>query len=80
MVESEIEDDFRPEYDLYSLRVRKLGPRRKSFGSPTVSLEPDVAEMFPDSASVNEALRFLIRITMKNKSALDIRNQPHGQS
>lgn len=66
-VKSKMDDDLRPEYDLHSLRVRKLGPGRKSFGRLTVSLEPDVAEMFPDSESVNEALRFLIRITKENK-------------
>ncbi len=32
----------------------------------TVVLEPDVAEMFPTSEAVNEALRFLIRVTSKN--------------
>lgn len=32
----------------------------------TVFLEPDVAEMFPNSEAVNEALRFLIRVTSKN--------------
>jgi len=31
----------------------------------TVVLEPDVAEMFPTSEAVNEALRFLIRVTSK---------------
>ena len=31
-----------------------------------VFLEPDVAEMFPNSEAVNEALRFLIRVTSKN--------------
>ena len=60
--EPESNDELRPEYDLGSLRVRKLGPGRKSFGG-TVRLEPDVAEVFPDSESVNEALRFLIRVT-----------------
>jgi len=33
-------------------------------------LEPDVAEVFPDSESVNEALRFLIRITREHKPTL----------
>jgi hypothetical protein len=56
-------DELRPEYDLSNLRVRKLGPGRKSFGGMTIQLAPDVAEVFPDSESVNEALRFLIRIT-----------------
>ena len=62
-------DELRPEYDLKSLRVRRLGPGRKGFGS-VVRLEPDVAEVFPDAESVNEALRFLIRITKENKFAL----------
>lgn len=57
-----MEDDLRPEYDLKSLQVRKLGSERKSFGGVTVRLEPDVAEMFPSADAVNEALRFLIRV------------------
>ena len=65
-----IDDELRPEYDLKRLKVRKVGPERKSFGGPMVRIETDVAEVFPDSESVNEALRFLIRITKKNKSTL----------
>ncbi len=57
-----MEDDLRTEYDLKSLRVRRLGSGRKSFGGATVRLEPDVAEMFPSADAVNEALRFLIRV------------------
>ncbi len=53
------DDDLRPEYDLRSLRVRRLGPGRKSFGD-IVKLDPDVAAAFPDADSVNEALRSLI--------------------
>lgn len=68
-VETEMEDELRPEYDLRSLRVRKVGPERKSFGGLTVRLEPDVAEVFPDSESVKEALRVLIQITRENKPA-----------
>ena len=72
--ETERDDELRPEYDLPSLRVRRLGPGRKSFGKSVVRLEPDVAEIFPDADSVNEALRFLIRITKENKaSASDTR-------
>jgi hypothetical protein len=62
----EMEDELRPEYDLKSLRVRKVGPKRTGFGG-FVQLAPDVAEMFPDAESVNEALRFLIRVTRENK-------------
>jgi hypothetical protein len=65
-VESELEDELRPEYDLRSLRVRRLGPGRKRFGE-VVRLEPDVAEAFPDAESVNEALRSLMRVTKEKK-------------
>ncbi len=68
-VEKDMEDELRPEYDLSTLRVRKLGPGRKRFGD-VVRLEPDVAEAFPDANSVNEALRFLIRVTKENQGGL----------
>lgn len=59
-----MQDDLLPEYDLKQLRVRGVGPGRKSFGGkPIIQLEPDVAKIFPDDAAVNEALRFLIRVT-----------------
>ena len=59
-------DELRPEYDLKRLEVRRLGPHRKSFGG-VIRLEPDVAAMFPSAEAVNEALRFLIRITKSNE-------------
>lgn len=56
-----MQDDILPEYDLKKLRVRGVGPGRKSFaGKLVIQLEPDVADVFPDAVSVNEALRFLI--------------------
>ncbi len=60
-------DDLLPEYDLKSLRVRKFGPDRSSFPQHGVVLAPDVASAFPDSNSVNEALRFLMRVTKEGK-------------
>lgn len=63
-------DDLRPEYDLTKLRVRRVGEGRQSYNSYTVELAPDVADVFPDSDAVNEALRFLIRITNENRDAL----------
>ena len=63
--ETEMDDELRPEYDLKKLKVRKLGPGRKSFGD-VVRLEPDVAEAFPNADSVNEALRSLIRVSRDN--------------
>ena len=76
----EKDDELRPEYDLKGLKVRKVGTERKSFYGPTVRIEADVAKVFPNSESVNEALRFLIRITQKNKSPLlaSTNEQQHG--
>ena len=65
-VKTDINDELRPAYDLRSLRVRKLGRERKSFGG-VIRLEPDVAEVFPDAEAVNEALRFLIRVAKDNQ-------------
>ena len=61
MNKSELREELRPEYDLSTLRVRKLGPGRKSFGD-VIKLDPDVADAFPTVDAVNEALRFLIRV------------------
>ena len=76
-VESEPEDELRPEYDLRGLRVRRMGPGRKRFGD-VVRLEPDVAAAFPDAAAVNEALRFLIRVTKENRLESDPRKATTG--
>jgi hypothetical protein len=58
---------FCSEYDLKSLRVRRLRSGRNSFDGTIVRLEPDVAEMFPSADAVNEALRFLVRVTQENQ-------------
>jgi hypothetical protein len=65
-----MEDDLRPEYNLKNLRVRKVGSERQGFVGKTIHLEPDVAEVFPDANSVNEALRFLIRMIRQNKEPI----------
>ena len=74
MKKDELEDDLRPEYDLSKLRIRKLGPARKSFGD-VIRLEPDVAGAFPNADAVNEALRFLIRVTKENRNDLRSRDR-----
>ncbi len=58
------DDEMRPEYDFTG------GVRGKFFneyqkGTNVVLLDSDVAEVFPDSTSVNEALRALARIVKK---------------
>ena len=62
-----IHDELRPEYDLKNLQVRKFGPARKQFGN-FVKLEPDVAAVFPDDITVNEALRHLIQNSKENSN------------
>ncbi|MBV9388032.1 MAG: hypothetical protein JOZ78_16535 [Chroococcidiopsidaceae cyanobacterium CP_BM_ER_R8_30] len=57
---SEMEDDLQAEYDLRSLRVRRLGSVRKSFGGTTVRLEPDVAKTFPIVDAVNDLKSYVI--------------------
>ena len=53
--------------DKYDFRggVRGKYAERYAQGSNVVILLPDVAEVFPDSESVNEALRLLIRIAQQ---------------
>ena len=54
------------EYDLKIMRVRRMGEDRKQFGDKIIELEPDVAAMFHDAATVNAALRLFIKLTQEN--------------
>ncbi len=36
----------------------------------TVVLDSDIADKFPSAESVNEALRFLVRVTQENRESL----------
>jgi hypothetical protein len=58
---AERDDDLRPEYDLSRLRggVRGKYYRAATAGTNLVLIEPDLANLFPDSAAVNRALRLL---------------------
>ena len=55
-------DEMRKEYDLSKLAggVRGKYYRRVTAGTNLVLIEPDLANRFPDSASVNRALRVLV--------------------
>ena len=53
--------DMLPEYD-FSKGVRGKYARRYNEGSNIVVLSPDVALVFPDSKTVNDILRTLIKI------------------
>jgi hypothetical protein len=51
-------DTLRPEYD-FSRAVRGATAARYRKGTNVVVIDPDVLDVFPDSASVNDALRAL---------------------
>ncbi len=61
-------DDLRPQYDLARLKggVRGKYYRQAAAGTNLVLLEPDVARAFPDSGSVNRALRLLQEVATKS--------------
>ena len=52
---------------LESKNTRQIESDRKNIQGLAVCLESDVAEIFPNSQAVNEALRFLIRVTKENR-------------
>ena len=58
------EGAIRPEYD-FSGGVRGKYAERAREGSNLVLLEPEVAAAFPDSDSVNKALRSLLTIAQR---------------
>jgi hypothetical protein len=64
-----VSDELRPEYTFdYSKAVRGQYHRKLLHeGANVVVLDPDVAEAFRDSASVNEALRSLLELTDSTK-------------
>ena len=64
--EDEMTDELRPEYDLRELLangVRGEYAERYRAGTNLVLLDPEVAKVFPDEQSVNDALRLVIELT-----------------
>lgn len=62
------DDEILPEYDFSNAR-RNPYAQRYAEGTNVILLDPDVARDFPDSASVNEALRALTAIIRRRKKA-----------
>ena len=60
------EDDLLPEYDFSKARRNPYAARYRE-GTNVVLLDPDVAKDFPDSKSVNEALRALSSIIKRRR-------------
>jgi len=57
-----MDNDLRPEYDLSQLKggVRGKYYQQASAGTNLVLIEPELARVFPDTASVNRALKLLV--------------------
>ena len=62
------EDTMRPEYD-FSHGKRGVTARRYAQGANVVVISPDVLDVFPDGASVNEALRALAPVLRRCRAA-----------
>jgi hypothetical protein len=58
---------MRREYDFSGGVIGKYAERYAET-TKVVSLDPDVANAFPDSKSVNEALRTLVRVVDRRKA------------
>ena len=54
-------EDMKPEYD-FSHGVRGKYAKKYEQGSNIVLLDPDVAKLFPDSKTVNDTLRMLVKV------------------
>lgn len=63
--------ELRREYDFAKLKGGARGKyvSRYRSGTNLVLLEPDVAKVFRDSASVNEALRVIAKAARRGKAA-----------
>ncbi len=68
----ESDPDMLDEYD-FSHGVRGKYAQRFSEGTNVVVLSPEIAEIFPDSESVNQALRLLVEIAGRSVSKLSDR-------
>jgi hypothetical protein len=63
------DNDMLDEYD-FSKGVRGKYAKRYAEGTNVVVLSPDVAKFFPDSQSVNQALRLLIDIANRQQKPM----------
>jgi hypothetical protein len=68
----ELNDDLRSEYDLENLLkdgVQGKYAERYRAGTNLVRLDPDVAEVFQDDESVNQALRLVMKLSELSRKA-----------
>lgn len=61
----DLNDDLRPEYhfDYSKAKPNRFAVQASTEDSPiSIQLDPDIAAIFPTTASVNNALRLLVRL------------------
>ena len=68
-------DTMRAEYD-FSTAVRGATAVRYAQGTNVVVVEPDLVDVFPDTESVNEALRALAPVIRHQRQRGDRRREP----
>jgi hypothetical protein len=61
-------DTMRPEYD-FSPAVRGVTAARYAQSANIAVIDPDVLDVFPDSSTVNEALRALALVLRRQRRA-----------
>jgi len=72
MKKAKFEDDLRPEYKLADFKgrgVRGKYYRRVMEKSNVVVIDPDVSKAFPNAATVNNALRSMLRSRRTRRTA-----------
>ncbi len=69
-IDDELNDELREEYDFSKMSGGIRGKYAKKYpkDANVVMIEPDVAKIFPDANSVNEALRALAKIINQHTS------------
>ena len=65
---AEDEDTMRPEYD-FSGGVRGVTAQRYAQGANVVVISPEVLDVFPDGAAVNEALLALAPVLRRSRAS-----------
>jgi hypothetical protein len=65
--QKQVEAPMRKEYDFRKAEVGKYAARYAA-GTNLVLLDPDIAPLFPDSKSVNDTLRSLVRIAERRRT------------
>jgi hypothetical protein len=70
-------DEMRPEYD-FSAAVRGVTAARYAKGANIAVIDPEVLDVFPNGAAVNEALRALAPVLRRQRRAGSRRKTARG--